>query len=51
VEKGKFRASQNVLFELVFFNGKLGRKSVMPLFREDADLDMLWVIKRYIFSL
>jgi predicted nucleotide-binding protein len=40
VAKGKFRARQNVILELCFFLGKLGRKNVMPIYRESENFEM-----------
>ena len=39
-EHAKFRARQNVVFELGFFIGKLGRKRVLVLYEEDKDFEM-----------
>jgi len=40
ISKGKFRARQNVILELGFFMGKLGRKNVLPLYREAENFEM-----------
>ena len=50
IEKGKFRARQNVIFELGFFIGKLGRKNVLPIFREEDNFDMLSDYKGVIYT-
>lgn len=39
-KKGKFRARQNVILELGFFLGKLGRKNVVPIYRESENFEM-----------
>ncbi len=39
-EDAKPRARQNVIFELGFFIGKLGRKSVLILHQQDGDFEM-----------
>jgi len=39
-DKPIFRARQNVIFELGFFIGKLGRERVLALYRQDEDFEM-----------
>ena len=39
-EVAKLRARQNVVFELGFFIGKLGRKCVLVLYQEEPDFEM-----------
>lgn len=39
-DEGKLRARQNVIFELGFFIGKLGRDRVLALYREDENFEM-----------
>ena len=39
-ENTKFRARQNVVYELGFFNGKLGRNRVCALFRTDPQKEI-----------
>lgn len=40
VQDGRLRARQNVVFELGFFIGKLGRENVMPIYRECLSFEM-----------
>ena len=40
IEKKRFRARQNVIFELGFFIGKLGRGRVISLYRQTGDFDL-----------
>lgn len=39
-ERMKTRARQNVIFELGFFIGRLGRERVVALYRQDPDFEM-----------
>lgn len=39
-ENAKFRARQNVIFELGYFIGKLGRKNVLAIYRETDDFEI-----------
>lgn len=40
-ENGKYRARQNVIFELGYFIGKLGRERVLTLFETENDIEIL----------
>ncbi len=39
-EEAKLRARQNVILELGYFLGKLGRKNVMALYKQDKDFEI-----------
>ncbi|MCK5242213.1 nucleotide-binding protein [bacterium] len=36
----KYRARQNVIFELGFFIGKLGRENVFPIYKNDSNIEL-----------
>lgn len=48
--EAKTRARQNVIFELGFFVGKLGRKNVSVLYQEEKDFEMLSDYKGVLYT-
>lgn len=46
----KFRARQNVIFELGYFFGKLERKQVLPLLKNEQDLEILSDFKGVVYT-
>ncbi len=49
-EEQKFRARQNVIFELGYFLGKLERKQVFPLLKEEKNFEILSNFKGVVYT-
>lgn len=43
-EEVRYRARQNVIFELGYFVGKLGRERVLVLYRKDDSFEMPFIL-------